>query len=126
MFATERQGYVDKLMSFNRRVGELETQLLQLAEPRETETRKLEVRRETESPTNRKSVECFNDWWSSGWGVSREIGLRIFFVCSFHPATRQNHLRLLYPEVNSVNPSGDSVPLSMSNLACVSLDIFVG
>lgn len=48
-FATERQGYVEKLMSFNRRVGELETQLLQLAEPRETETRKLEVRPEAES-----------------------------------------------------------------------------
>jgi hypothetical protein len=52
-FATERQGYVEKLMSFNHRVGELETKLLQLAEPRETEPRKLEVRQETESNPNR-------------------------------------------------------------------------
>ena len=33
-FAEERQGYVEKLMSFNRKVGELETQLRQLAEPK--------------------------------------------------------------------------------------------
>lgn len=46
-FSIERQGYVDKLMSFNRRVGELETQLLQLAEPEESRTRKLEVRGDT-------------------------------------------------------------------------------
>ena len=31
-FAQERQGYVEKLMSFNRKVGELETSLLQLEE----------------------------------------------------------------------------------------------
>lgn len=43
-FAIERQGYVEKLMSFNHRVGELETQLLQLAEPPANKTRRLEVR----------------------------------------------------------------------------------
>ena len=32
-FAQERQGYVEKLMSFNRKVGELETKLLQLEAP---------------------------------------------------------------------------------------------
>ena len=43
-FTTERQGYVEKLMSFNHRMDELETQLLQLTEPEERPTRKLEVR----------------------------------------------------------------------------------
>lgn len=43
-FAIERHEYVEKLMSFNRRVGELETQLLQLAEPTPNKTRRLEVR----------------------------------------------------------------------------------
>jgi predicted RNase H-like nuclease (RuvC/YqgF family) len=33
-FALERQGYVEKLMTFNRKVGELETRLLQLSAPR--------------------------------------------------------------------------------------------
>lgn len=33
-FAKEREGYVDKLMTFNRKVGELETKLLQLEAPR--------------------------------------------------------------------------------------------
>jgi hypothetical protein len=32
-FAEERQGYVEKLMNFNRKVGELETRLLQLNAP---------------------------------------------------------------------------------------------
>ncbi|MCX6925727.1 MAG: hypothetical protein NT154_21320 [Verrucomicrobia bacterium] len=32
-FAEERQGYVEKLMAFNRKVGELETKLLQLEAP---------------------------------------------------------------------------------------------
>jgi len=32
-FAQERQGYVGKLMNFNRKVGELETKLLQLEAP---------------------------------------------------------------------------------------------
>lgn len=43
-FTVERAGYVEKLMSFNHRVGELENQLLQLAEPGENRVRKLEVR----------------------------------------------------------------------------------
>ena len=43
-FSAERQGYVEKLMNFNRRVGELETQLLQLAKPGENRARELEVR----------------------------------------------------------------------------------
>jgi predicted RNase H-like nuclease (RuvC/YqgF family) len=34
-FDREREGYVEKLMTFNRKVGELETKLLQLASPRE-------------------------------------------------------------------------------------------
>jgi hypothetical protein len=34
-FAVERQGYVDKLMSFNRKVGELESKLLQLSPPQD-------------------------------------------------------------------------------------------
>ena len=34
-FAVERQEYVEKLMSFNRKVGELETQLLQLEQPKD-------------------------------------------------------------------------------------------
>jgi hypothetical protein len=34
-FAEERRGYVEKLMEFNRQVGELETRLLQLDGPRE-------------------------------------------------------------------------------------------
>ncbi len=33
-FASERQGYVEKLMTFSRKVGELETRLLQLSAPR--------------------------------------------------------------------------------------------
>ena len=33
-FSLERQGYVEKLMTFNRKVGELETRLLQLSAPR--------------------------------------------------------------------------------------------
>jgi hypothetical protein len=33
-FAQERQGYVEKLMGFNRKVGELETRLLQLDRPK--------------------------------------------------------------------------------------------
>ena len=33
-FGVERQGYVEKLMGFNRKVGELETRLLQLDGPR--------------------------------------------------------------------------------------------
>ena len=32
-FTLERQGYVEKLMTFNRKVGELETRLLQLSAP---------------------------------------------------------------------------------------------
>ena len=32
-FAQERQGYVEKLMNFNRKAGELETKLLQLQAP---------------------------------------------------------------------------------------------
>ena len=32
-FAAERQSYVEKLMSFNRQVGELEIQLRQLSAP---------------------------------------------------------------------------------------------
>jgi len=32
-FAEERHGYVEKLMEFNRKVGELETRLLQLEAP---------------------------------------------------------------------------------------------
>jgi hypothetical protein len=35
-FAIERQGYVDKLIASNRRVGELETKLMQLSAPTET------------------------------------------------------------------------------------------
>jgi hypothetical protein len=34
-FATERNNYVEKLMTFNRKVGELETRLLQLEAPKE-------------------------------------------------------------------------------------------
>ena len=34
-FAVERQEYVEKLMSFNRKVGELETKLLQLERPKD-------------------------------------------------------------------------------------------
>ena len=37
MFTAESQGYVDKSMSSNPRMGELETQLLQLTEPGEPE-----------------------------------------------------------------------------------------
>ena len=33
-FAKERQGYVEQLMSFNRKLGELETKLLQIAPPK--------------------------------------------------------------------------------------------
>lgn len=33
-FAVERQGYVEKLMTFNRKVGELETKLMQLEAPK--------------------------------------------------------------------------------------------
>jgi hypothetical protein len=40
-FNAERQAYVEKLMSFNRQVGELETKLLQLQQPSQ---RRLEVR----------------------------------------------------------------------------------
>ena len=45
-FTLERAGYVEKLMSFNHRVGELETQLLQLGEPNPDKVRRLEVRDE--------------------------------------------------------------------------------
>ena len=41
-FVQERQGYVEKLMSFNRQVGELQTKLLQLEGP--------EMREERENP----------------------------------------------------------------------------
>lgn len=34
-FADERQTYVEKLMTFNRKVGELETRLLQIEAPSE-------------------------------------------------------------------------------------------
>ena len=37
-FAQERQGYVEKLMLFNRKVGELETKVLQLEGPSRTPT----------------------------------------------------------------------------------------
>jgi hypothetical protein len=36
-FTLERQGYVEKLMAFNRKVGELETQLLALEAPKPKE-----------------------------------------------------------------------------------------
>jgi len=36
-FAVERQGYVEKLMTFNRKVGELENRLLQLDRSKEPE-----------------------------------------------------------------------------------------
>ena len=42
-FAEERKDYVEKLMSFNHRVGKLESQLLQLGESVENRPRKLEV-----------------------------------------------------------------------------------
>ena len=35
-FAQERKEYIEQLMTFNRRIGELETQVLQLAAPRTT------------------------------------------------------------------------------------------
>ena len=38
-FAEERQGYVEKLMTFNRKVGELETRLLQLEAPPRNDVR---------------------------------------------------------------------------------------
>ncbi len=37
-FAEERQSYVEKLMNFNRKVGELETRLLQLQGPRQRDS----------------------------------------------------------------------------------------
>ncbi len=43
-FANERKEFVAQLVSANRRVGELENQLLQLAEPGDDRPRKLEVR----------------------------------------------------------------------------------
>jgi len=44
-FAEERKDYVEKLMSFNHRVGKLESQLLQLGEV-ESQPRKLEILRD--------------------------------------------------------------------------------
>ncbi len=46
-FATERKEFVAQLVSVNRRVGELETQLLQLAEPETNRARRLEVRNDS-------------------------------------------------------------------------------
>jgi len=46
-FVQERKEFVAQLVSVNRRVGELETQLLQLAEPETNRARRLEVRNET-------------------------------------------------------------------------------
>jgi len=43
-FDVERQGYVEKLMVFNRQVGELETKLLALEAPKETQQTPLEKR----------------------------------------------------------------------------------
>lgn len=42
-FAVERQGYVERLIQSNRKVGELETRLLQLDRPRSDDGRRLEV-----------------------------------------------------------------------------------
>jgi hypothetical protein len=39
-FANERQGYVENLMSFHRKVGELETRLLQLRGPGDRDGRR--------------------------------------------------------------------------------------
>ena len=46
-FATERKEFVAQLVSVNRRVGALETQLLQLAEPETNRARRLEVRNDS-------------------------------------------------------------------------------
>ena len=40
-FAVERQNYVEKLMTFNRKVGELETRLLQIEAPSKTSSHRL-------------------------------------------------------------------------------------
>jgi len=49
-FAEERKEYVEQLMSFNHRVGKLESQLLQLGEAAENRPRKLEIIRDESKP----------------------------------------------------------------------------
>lgn len=53
-FSVERQGYVEKLIESNRKVGELETRLLQLEGPRSGNGRRLEVRSE-DNPAHNES-----------------------------------------------------------------------
>jgi hypothetical protein len=40
-FGTERQGYIQQLMGFSRKIGELETKLLQLEGPESRENERL-------------------------------------------------------------------------------------
>jgi len=54
LFAAERKDYVEKLMSFNHRIGNLESQLLQLGESAENRPRKLEIR--SDDPENEHHV----------------------------------------------------------------------
>jgi len=49
-FAEERKGYVTELVSANRRVGELQTQLLQLEAPGQKQPRRLEVQHDRSRP----------------------------------------------------------------------------
>jgi len=60
-FGEERRGYVEKLMSFNRKVGELETSLRQLSGPRKSW--------ETELPKRRDAAEGNDDTENEGSAI---------------------------------------------------------